>query len=181
MSLSHTLLGLLSYKPMTGYEIKQLFDCSIQHFWNAHISQIYRELTRMDEKGWIVHHTQEQTSKPDKKIYSITDTGSAEFMKWLQDFPADFEKVERNEFLVRIFFASRIDKAALTYELKRYIRKAQEQLDKYKNIGTEIQTESENGEKDAFFWRMTLRRGILSTEAAIKWAEECLQLIEEER
>jgi len=177
MALSHTLLGLLAYKPMTGYQVKQFFESSISHFWNAHVSQIYRELTRMEEEGWVSHYIEPQEGKPDKKIYSITVTGTEAFMRWLKDFPQDLEKIERNEFLVRIFFASRLGKSDLTYELKRYVRKQQEQLENYKKISEEVQGGS-CGESDAFFWHMTLRRGIKATEAAIEWAEECLELLE---
>ena len=35
MSLKHALLGILTVRPMTGYELKQFFDSSVQHFWNA--------------------------------------------------------------------------------------------------------------------------------------------------
>ena len=41
MSLKHALLGLLNYRPMTGYDLKQRFDHSISHFWSANLSQIY--------------------------------------------------------------------------------------------------------------------------------------------
>ena len=177
MALSHTLLGLLLYKPMTGYQVKQLFECSINHFWNAHVSQIYRELTRMEGDGWVTHYIEPQEGKPNKKIYSITQSGTEAFTQWLKEFPQDPEKIERNEFLVRVFFASRLGKSDLAYELRRYVRKQQEQLKQYERVGEEIQKEQENGESDAFFWRMTLRRGIKATEAAIEWAEECLQLL----
>jgi DNA-binding PadR family transcriptional regulator len=163
---------------MTGYQVKQLFESSINHFWNAHVSQIYRELTRMEQDGWVTHYIEPQEGKPDKKIYSITPSGTEAFTRWLKDFPQELEKVERNEFLVRIFFASRLGKADLAYELRRYVRTQQEQLENYKKIGECVQDEEKHGQKDAFFWHMTLRRGIKATEAAIEWAEECLQLLE---
>ena len=48
MSLKHALLGLLTHQPMTGYELKQFFDSSIQHFWNAELSQIYPTLKSLE-------------------------------------------------------------------------------------------------------------------------------------
>lgn len=44
MSLPHALLGLLNYRPATGYELKGTFTKSIHFFWNATLPQIYRTL-----------------------------------------------------------------------------------------------------------------------------------------
>ena len=44
MSLKHAILGFLNYQPQTGYELKEVFDDSVQHFWLADQSQIYRTL-----------------------------------------------------------------------------------------------------------------------------------------
>lgn len=40
MSLSYGLLGLLNYFPMSGYDLKKIFDDSINFFWAAQTSQI---------------------------------------------------------------------------------------------------------------------------------------------
>lgn len=177
MSLSHTLLGLLSYKPMTGYQIKQYFESSINHFWNAHMSQIYRELNRMEKEGWLTFQIEPQTGKPDKKIYAITQNGTAAFMRWLQDFPESSEETTRSEFLARVFFASRINLTDLEYELRRFLRKQHDQLNAYREIEDYIRKQQESGDGEALFWHMTLRRGIKSVESDIEWAEECLQVV----
>ena len=52
MSLEHAILGFLQYKPMSGYDLKKIFDTSVRHFWPADQSQIYRTLTRLADKGW---------------------------------------------------------------------------------------------------------------------------------
>lgn len=179
MALHHTLLGLLSYKPMTGYKIKQIFESSIIHFWNAHMSQIYRELSHMEEKGWVTYQIEPQEGKPDKKIYSITQEGTEVFIQWLREFPDNPEENVRSEFLARIFFASHINLSDIAYELKRFMRKQQAQFDAYKECEEHIREHQKNGDNAALFWHMTLRRGVKSTEAAIEWAQECLQLVEE--
>lgn len=179
MALNHTLLGLLSFKSMTGYQLKQLFESSINHFWNAHMSQIYRELGSMEERGWVTFVIEPQEGKPDKKVYSITQEGMNVFKRWLRDFPEDMEETVRNEFLARIFFASHIDLPDLAYELRRFVRKQQEQLSAYRETEAHIKECREKGDPGAVFWHMTLRKGLKSTESAIEWAQECLQLIKE--
>ena len=52
MSLDHAILGFLNYHPYTGYDLKKIFDSSVQHFWPADQSQIYRTLNRLTEQGF---------------------------------------------------------------------------------------------------------------------------------
>ena len=49
--LKHGILGLLNYGDMTGYEIKDVFEHSLNFFWTAQTSQIYRELQTIEKKG----------------------------------------------------------------------------------------------------------------------------------
>ena len=73
--LKHGILGLLNYADMNGYEILETFRHSLNHFWNAQKSQVYRELTALENAGYIQGTWIEQDGKPDKKLYSITDDG----------------------------------------------------------------------------------------------------------
>ena len=69
--LKHGILGLLNYGDMTGYEIRTVFKDSLNHFWQAQTSQIYRELQALEKNGWITSSHVEQKGKPDKNIHSI--------------------------------------------------------------------------------------------------------------
>ncbi len=54
MSLMHAILGFLSYKPRTGYDLKTAcFDESVAHFWPADQAQIYRTLDKLTEQGLV--------------------------------------------------------------------------------------------------------------------------------
>ncbi|MDR0221438.1 MAG: PadR family transcriptional regulator, partial [Lachnospiraceae bacterium] len=85
MSLKHGLLGLLSYGRMTGYELDKAFKDSLNFFWQAQTSQIYRELKAMEKAGWLTSEIVFQTSKPNKKLYAITDSGRLEFHRWIAE------------------------------------------------------------------------------------------------
>ena len=47
MSLKHAILGFLGYTSLSGYDLKKAFDGSVQHFWPADQSQIYRPLAQL--------------------------------------------------------------------------------------------------------------------------------------
>ena len=52
-NLKYVILGLLTQKPMTGYEIKQKFEGALSEFWYANHSQIYPELKRLTEEDRV--------------------------------------------------------------------------------------------------------------------------------
>jgi DNA-binding PadR family transcriptional regulator len=52
MILARLVLGLLNLAPMTGYDLKKVFDSSISHFWAADKAQIYRTLTALVADGY---------------------------------------------------------------------------------------------------------------------------------
>ena len=73
--LKHGILGLLNYNEMTGYEIMEIFRDSLNYFWDAKTSQIYRELQGLEQKEYVNKTVVPQNGKPDKNVYSITATG----------------------------------------------------------------------------------------------------------
>ena len=81
--LKHGILGLLNYGDMSGYEIREVFHDSLNYFWTAQTSQIYREIGVLEQNGWIEKQTVRQSGKPDKNICSITDEGRQELLRWL--------------------------------------------------------------------------------------------------
>ena len=53
MALADAILACLTERPMTGYELAKTFDSSIGFFWKADHQQIYRELSKLRERGHI--------------------------------------------------------------------------------------------------------------------------------
>lgn len=117
MSLKHALLGILTCKPMTGYEVKQFFDSSVQHFWNAELSQIYPTLKTLEEQGWVDKQVEVQEHRPNRKIYAITETGREEFARWLRQ-PSPATDL-RDPFLIKIFFGTEISLEDVLVLLRR--------------------------------------------------------------
>jgi len=54
MALAEAILVCLTERPMSGYDLAKNFDASIGFFWRASHQQIYRELGRLREKGYVV-------------------------------------------------------------------------------------------------------------------------------
>src|SRR5512137_3036830 len=109
MSLKHAILGFLSFQQFTGYDLKKAFDNSVQHFWSADQSQIYRTLEQIVEAGWAEVKLVEQRERPNRKVYHITRPGRAELRRWLAT-PLTHRE-EHEPFLIQLFFANSLSDA----------------------------------------------------------------------
>ncbi|MEN6553831.1 MAG: PadR family transcriptional regulator [Methanobacterium sp.] len=179
MSLSNAILGLLTYRPLTGYGLKKIFDKSISHVWAASLSQIYRELSALEKKGYVQSTIKKQEDRPDKKIYNITEEGKNAFQEWLKDFSGTFSSTKRDEFMLKIFFGSKLEKEQLITEFNQFILQKKEYLKSLKEIEKNFgryrhEFTVDIPEKEEIFWNFTIKRGIMNLETAIKWAEECI-------
>ena len=183
MSLQYGILGLLGYTPMNGYNLKKLFDKSINNIWSASLSQIYRELGSLEGKGYVSSSIQQQDDRPDKKIYSITEEGRGAFLHWLHDFPEVLAAPKRDEFMLRVFFGSKLDKEELIHQFKRFVEERQkidyvmneEQvvLDGMKRDITKYLVQVPD-KKDELLWSLIVKRARMTNKLLIQWAEECI-------
>lgn len=103
--ITYGILGLLAYwGSMSGYDIKHMFDHTLAPMWGAAHSQIYKELRRMKDFGWVEMEREEQASRPDRKVYTVTTEGLAALRAW-QGQPAEVLQL-RDELLLKLLFGS---------------------------------------------------------------------------
>ena len=177
MSLQHAILGLLSYQSMTGYNLKKMFDESISNFWAASLSQIYRELGALENRGLLTSVIERQNDRPDKRIYSITETGKAAFKEWITNFPQKLSKESSDEFTLRIFFGSNLSKEELIMQFRNFIKEKQDYMEKIRGLyqmSEKYVEEMELFNGEEIYWKFVLRRAYLSIEMLTQWANECL-------
>lgn len=181
MSLRFAVLGLLNYSAMNGYDLNKMFEESIDHFWHASMSQIYRELSVLEADGYLTSEVIYQQEKPNKRVYQITPEGKAAFDRWLKDFPETPVKNTRDEFSLRLFFGGSMERQDLIKEFERF--RDQKRLS-LKEVDGLLLLSGEYARRLALFgneevyWTFILRRARLNLEAAISWAEECIAELE---
>ncbi len=118
MSLRHAVLGLLTSRPMTGYELAGKFDVSLGNAWHASHSQIYPELGKLEEAGLIEVVAR---GARNSRTYGVTDEGRAELRRWLVE--VEPSRQQRNESAVRLFLSPRLlDPADARVALERDLR-----------------------------------------------------------
>ncbi|WP_333532694.1 PadR family transcriptional regulator [Desulfotomaculum sp. 1211_IL3151] len=182
MSLAFGILGLLNYRDSTGYDLTKIFADSLNNFWHAQSSQIYRELNRMEEAGLVASRSIIQNGRPNKRLYSITDAGRAALSEWLCEAKPEIEN-PHHPMLVRVFFGANDPEATLAM-LKKYREQCLRMLEtNYAGIRQNIENYAAiipDGQEKSKYWLMTLDCGIAQTQAMADWAEHCIVQIEKE-
>ncbi len=178
MSLKHAILGFLSFKSLSGYDLKKAFDRSVQHFWPANQSQIYRELSDLHDQGWVTQEVVERDGQLDKKIYHITEDGQEVLQEWLATpLPAaDY----REPFLIQLFFAGRLSDEAVIGIIEEKIQELQDTLTAYQSAYGDYQKKLiVHGDKRTFFMSvLPLEQAILDGRRTIDWLETVIKRIE---
>ncbi|MED5019485.1 PadR family transcriptional regulator [Paenibacillus chibensis] len=107
--LKHAILGLLSKKDMSGYDITGEFKEEIGQFWSAKHSQIYIELKKLLSENLISQYIEISGEKLERKMYSLTSDGKNELDQWLT-VPEDTIETEKDVFILKLYFINHIPK-----------------------------------------------------------------------
>ena len=175
--LKHGILGLLNYGDMTGYEIMTAFRDSLQFFWTANTSQIYRELQTLKSKGFVTDRKVEQEGKPDKNIFTITESGRDELKRWLRDENYGNQNMG---ILMKTFFAGELGAEEnierfrhIQYgcqEFEKGLSRADASVDAYRHV-------IEETPEKAAYWGMTISFGKRYMQMLSQWCDECIEEI----
>ncbi len=84
-SLEYKLLGLLSRKPMSGYDLTSLLKQRFVPFGQISHTQIYPALVGLEQKGLVRYYiVDQQAVRPNKKVYELTEEGREALRQWVE-------------------------------------------------------------------------------------------------
>ncbi|MBP3295294.1 MAG: PadR family transcriptional regulator [Lachnospiraceae bacterium] len=176
--LKHGILGILNYGDMTGYEIRTVFKVSLNHFWQAQTSQIYRELQVLEKNGWITSSHVEQKGKPDKNVLSITKEGKKELLRWLKD--EDEPGAIRNYMLMKTFFRGECS-IAENIEYFKNLPEKETAFPDCQSVATQATGDYRKMIDDplkALYWKFTIDFGIMYEKMLKEWCDNCVRELE---
>ncbi len=154
---AYVILGMLAWRPMSGYDIKATADRSTRFFWATSYGQIYPELRRLSEAGLVEGEADARGGRR-RTSYSLTPAGREALEGWLSEDAATFEM--RDEALLRLFFAAAApDTAVASLDAKRGYHEAT--LRQLREIEAAVHPEG--------FAGLVLRYGIESSEWMAGW------------
>jgi DNA-binding PadR family transcriptional regulator len=182
-TLGYAILGLLCREELSGYDLTQRMKGRVGYFWSARHSQIYPELARLEEGGYVAHSVVEQQERPDKKVYEITAEGLGALKEWVVQPPEP--KPSRDELVLKAYsiWLADPDEAARLFRGEEL--RHEEQLAHYEEL--EAWMEGEWGEdltrpdNPRFATHAALRRGIIYERGSAEWCRWVAKSIEGER
>lgn len=153
MSVRYAILGLLHYKDMHGYRIKEHIERNFGLMWSINYGQIYSNLKKLEEDGHVamLEVAPSEDGGPNKKLYSVTVKGRKEFSEWLASSP-ERQMLMRDPFLTRFtffHFGSRDDALRIIGEqidvIESELSRRHGNIERWKGHGVYVQLISELG------------------------------------
>lgn len=178
-TLKYAILGLLRREAMTGYDISRAFEAGLGNFWHASHSQIYPELKKLTDEGLIVFDTVILGERLEKKLYTITPQGLADFQAWiLQDEP--LPPTPKDPFRLRVYLSDALSDEELMLHFRNHLRQVQRRLEMYEgNMQRGFgpvpspagMSKAERGDY------MVLRSAIMRDRMTVQWLHDCMDML----
>lgn len=177
MSLDRILLGLLR-EPASGYDLKKVFDERIGYFWAAELSQIYPTLQRLEKKGWLRSRPADSKRGRGRFLYETTPAGGRALREWLASGPQVGD--DRFAYLAQLYLMNELGDLNQTVQFltrlrDRFARKWEALRAIDRHWGECDPRYPDDLPLDEFHVQLTLRKGLLSLAAHVKWCDESIR------
>ncbi len=171
MSIEHSILAVISFRPSTGYDIKAEFEHKAAGlYWGMSYGSLYPKLKKLEEQGYITTMESEAEGRK-KKLYELTGKGWTELESWLARKPKPptikdelFIKMAawHNEMDLKVLAGHLNTRAIESKEMLSYIRDWKQNNTSYINsVGM-----------------LAIRYAELKLEAELQWIKESLTFLE---
>jgi DNA-binding PadR family transcriptional regulator len=153
------LLGLLDREPSHGYDLKRDYDTYFARGRPLPFGQVYATLARLARDGKAIAGEAEPGAGPERKRYTITETGKSEVEAWLGE-PIPAEPYLQTVLFVKVVLSLMLHRPAAEYlDVQRaaHLRRMRE-LTELKQQGTLV---------DA----LLADHGLFHLEADLRWID----------
>ena len=167
MSIEHSILAVISFRPSTGYDIKAEFEHKAAGlFWGMSYGSLYPKLKKLVDQGYITI-IEAETEGRKKKLYELTGKGWIELESWLAKRPEP-PSIKDELFIKMAAWHDEMDLSILAGHLQARAKESQEILNFVK------EWKQNNTSHISSLGMLAMRYAELKLEAEIKWIEESL-------
>jgi PadR family transcriptional regulator, regulatory protein AphA len=173
-STPFVILGILSIagrKPLSGYDIKQVIEGTITHFWSESYGQIYPVLKQMAVDKLITTRTIKDSGRK-RTVHAITAKGRKSLRSWMENPPEMGPR--RDELILKLFFGSQTSNSVLIGHLQGHRDRLNAVSEQYS-----LWLKQAEGQDEEYtpYQIMTLRGGIAMSRAFVHWADESIKTL----
>jgi DNA-binding PadR family transcriptional regulator len=159
------LLALLAKEPAHGYELmtrlEQLFG---EAYPPPNIGQIYVTLQRLERDGLVRGKDVVQTTRPNKRVYDLTDAGREAVIEWI-DKPGEGLRV-RDEFFMKLALSPLTGSSD---QLGLISRQRRHYVDELRRLSELVVA------ADQSIPKLLIEGAILHLQADLEWLARCQQ------
>jgi len=160
---------------LSGYDLTRKFQTSLGFFWEASHQQIYQELRKLADAGWLEATPVPQASRPDKVVYRLTGAGHAALADWLNE--ASRRKPSKDDLFVKLYHVGHGDTGHLLGEIRQRRAHHEERLALYQRIRDRHYAEPGKLPRNRLGIYLALAAGIRQERMFIDWCDEALDLL----
>lgn len=162
--VQEVLLALLARQASYAYQLRAGLALALGPLADAlNEGQVYVTLTRLEKAGLVSSARLEQTDKPDRKVYELTDAGRSRVMDWLED--VSWPKAAPAEFHLKLVAAAA---AGLADPVGIVDLQRRELL-----IGLREAERAALAQPDGSVAALLLEGVVLRLQADLRWLEAC--------
>lgn len=170
MNIKYAILGFLSWRPFSGYDLKKIFAESNSFYWSGNNNQIYRSLVQLHQEGLVDSEIQRQENYPSRKLYTITAQGRTLLKNWLTSQPEAPQL--RKTFLIQLSWADQLNEIELDTLLASY----EEELNMHLLIHNEQERRGglkpTRTEREKYLWKMIAQNWASVYEQELAWVKQ---------
>jgi DNA-binding PadR family transcriptional regulator len=171
MSIEHSILAVLSFRPSSGYDIKSEFEHKAAGlYWGLSYGSLYPKLKKLEEDGFIETLDADRDGRK-KKLYELTGKGWQELENWLGQSPSS-PAIKDELFMKMASWHKEMDLSVLSGHLKMRKSESKELLIYIYNW------KQNNTSFINSVGMLAIRYAELKLEAELRWLDEALYAIE---
>ncbi|WP_423406877.1 PadR family transcriptional regulator [Heyndrickxia sp. MSNUG] len=171
MSIEHSILAVISFRPSSGYDIKSEFEHKAAGlYWGLSYGSLYPKLKKLEEEGYITTLEEDKDGRK-KKLYDLTGKGWRELENWLAQTPAP-PVIKDELFMKMAAWHKEMNLGTLCLHLRARQSESKELLSYIKNW-KQNKTSYINS-----VGMLAIRYAELKLEAELQWITESLEAME---
>jgi DNA-binding PadR family transcriptional regulator len=170
MTIDYAILGILSDRSVTGYDLKKIIQELPFMYWSGNNNQIYKSLVQLLQEGLVTNEVHHQESSPSKKIYTITQEGLNKLNIWVRTSPEPPEL--KKSFLIQLAWSDQLSTEELNTLLSGYENEIRMQILMQQEKKRRQPFSPNRSPREVQLWNLIYDNLISSYENELNWVQK---------